>query len=431
MPKVLLSTALLSVTGSLWFLPLTAEDAAMFRGSLAHTGVYDAPGVPKLPSVKWKFQTGGRIISSPAVVNGTVYVGSADGNLYAIDSANGSLKWKFATNGMVTSSPAVSAGIVCFGSFDGSFYAVNAATGQQVWRFDTEGERRFAAKNIHGIQPEGEIMPDFWDFYLSSPAVSDGSVYFGSGDGDVYALDVSSGLVKWKFKTGNVVHASPAIANGTLFIGSFDGSFYALDTVTGKEKWRHKTGEDNVIHNQEGITSSAAVVDGVVYVGCRDSHLYFLDVETGQRIWEMFAGGGWVTNSPAVKDGKVYSGGGSDRQFHALNAKSGAHVFSLDVEGGTFASPAIAGNFLYLATFDNKIRAIDLTTNTLTWKFELNAKPADRAETASPLKPLPFYDDRVASMAKKLQSGVFLSSPVVVGNTIYIGNTDGAVYALQ
>jgi len=346
-----------------------------------------------------------------------------------VDSETGKQKWKFATQGVVASSPAISNGLIYFGSFDGSFYAVDASTGQQKWKFDTEGERRFAAKNIHGIQPENETMPDFWDFYLSSPAVSEGKVYFGSGDGNIYALDAASGDVKWKFKTGNVVHASPAIAKGTLFVGGFDGYFYALDAATGKEKWRHKTGEDNVIHNQEGITSSAAVVDGVVYVGCRDSHLYFLDAETGQRTWEIFAGGGWVSNSPPVKDGKVYTGGGSDRRFHAMNAKTGAELFSLDVAGGTFASPAIAGNFLYLATFDSNLRAIDLTTNTIAWKFELH--PAEAPAPAGTLKLLSFYDDRVAFMAKKLQSGVFLSSPVVVGNTIYIGNTDGALYALK
>ncbi len=51
----------------------------MFRGNLAHTGVYDAAGVPKLTGLKWKFHTGGLIISSPAIANGLVYVGSTDG----------------------------------------------------------------------------------------------------------------------------------------------------------------------------------------------------------------------------------------------------------------------------------------------------------------------------------------------------------------
>ena len=80
----------------------------MFRGDLAHTGVYNAAGVPKFAAVKWKFQTGGRVVSSPAIVAGVAYVGSTDGNLYAVDTATGVQKWKFATKGWVSSSPAVS-----------------------------------------------------------------------------------------------------------------------------------------------------------------------------------------------------------------------------------------------------------------------------------------------------------------------------------
>jgi len=112
-----------------------------------------------------------------------------------------------------------------------------------------------------------------------------GGVFFGSGDGNIYALNAASGVLTWKFKTGDVVHASPAIAGGRLFVGSWDSYFYALDAVTGKEKWRFKTGEDPVIHNQVGIQSSAAVVDGVVYFGCRDSNFYALDAATGEKKW--------------------------------------------------------------------------------------------------------------------------------------------------
>jgi outer membrane protein assembly factor BamB len=220
-----------------------------------------------------------------------------------------------------------------------------------------------------------------------------------------------------------------------VFIGSFDGYFYALDASTGAQKWRYRTGEDPVIHNQEGITSSAAVVDGVVYFGCRDSHLYFLDAETGQRTWEFFAGGGWISNSPAVTKGKVYFGGGSDKRFHALDAKTGADLFSLDVAAGTFASPAITGNILYLATFTSELRAIDLTTHSLVWTFQVPTEGQETAPKASaspsPLKPLLFYDDRVAAMTRKFQSGVHLSSPVVAGGVLYIGNTNGALYALE
>ncbi len=237
----------------------------MFRGNLSHTGVYDAAGVQKFTAVKWKFQTGGRVVSSPAVVAGVAYVGSTDGNLYTIDVASGNLKWKFATKGWVSSSPAVSSGIVYFESYDSNFYAVDATTGQLKWKFQTAGEKHFAGTHIHGMQPQAESMPDPWDFYLSSPSVWNGAVYFGSGDSNIYALDANSGALKWKFKTGDVVHSSPAIADGTLYIGSWDSYLYALDAVTGKEKWRFKTGEDPDLHNHVGIQSSPAVVDGSVF----------------------------------------------------------------------------------------------------------------------------------------------------------------------
>ncbi len=209
----------------------------MFRGNLDHAGVYVAAGVPKLNGIKWRFPTNGYVISSPAVANGVAYAGSTDGNLYALDFETGAQKWKFKTGARVTSSPAVEGGTVYFGSYDGRFYAVDAASGQLKWKFTTLGERRFAAKHLHGSLPEGETMPDPFDCYLSSPMVSAGAVYFGSGDGNVYALDAASGKLNWKFQTGDVVHAAPAIADGTVFVGSWDSYFYAIDAATGKQEW--------------------------------------------------------------------------------------------------------------------------------------------------------------------------------------------------
>jgi eukaryotic-like serine/threonine-protein kinase len=153
-------------------------------------------------------------------------------------------------------------GMVYFESYDGNFYALEAATGQLKWKFQTAGERHYAGTHLHGMQPAAESMPDPWDFFLSSPSVWNGTVYFGSGDSNSYALDANSGALKWEFKTGDVVHSSPAIADGTLFIGSWDSYLYALDAATGREKWRFKTGEDPDLHNHVGIQASLAIADG-------------------------------------------------------------------------------------------------------------------------------------------------------------------------
>jgi len=263
------------------------EDA-MFRGNPQHTGIYQASGPTKLRKIKWRFRTTGPVISSPAAANGMIYVGSTDGNLYAVLLESGRLKWKFDAKSRITSSPAVASGAVYFGAYDGNFYAINASDGNLRWKFSTAGERRFAAKHLHGAAPAAETMPDPFDCYLSSPAVSNGTVYFGSGDGDVYALNAASGALAWKFKTSDVVHASPAIADGTVFIGSWDSYFYAIDATNGNEKWRFKTGDDPDLHNQVGIPSSAAVAYGTVYFGSRDSHVYALDANTGQKKMESY-----------------------------------------------------------------------------------------------------------------------------------------------
>jgi outer membrane protein assembly factor BamB len=109
-----------------------AQDAT-FRANPAHTGVYEAPGASTFHKIKWQFHTRGQILSSPAVAGNTVYFGSNDHHLYALDLESGAEKWKFKTEGRVASSPAVSNGLVYFLSYDSNFYALDAATGARKW----------------------------------------------------------------------------------------------------------------------------------------------------------------------------------------------------------------------------------------------------------------------------------------------------------
>ncbi len=434
-------TMLLCATVSLIFCSAAfAQDAATFRANNAHTGVYDAAGAPSFHKVKWQFHTAGQIYSSPAVAGDTVYVGSNDHNLYAVGLATGTEKWKFKTGGRVASSPSVSGGVVFFLSYDSNFYAVEAATGKLKWKFNTEGERRFAAKHIHGTEPAAELMPDPFDFYLSSAVVADGLVYFGSGDTNIYALDAGSGSLKWKFKTGDVVHSSPAISGGTLFVGSWDTFLYALDAATGKEKWKFKTGEDHEIFNQVGIQASPAVAGGIVYFGCRDSKFYAVDATTGKQLWEYSNKGSWVINSAAIKDGKVYFATSDTGLLRALDAKSGQLLYSIDYNHWPmFSSPAIAGNTLYLGSHQGRLLAVDLASQRPAWFFETDASKRN-APTFTTAKGEPnyeaafadaFYDDIVYGLQKMFTMGPMLSSPAVAGDTVLIGSADGNLYALN
>ena len=415
-----------------------AQDSPMFRNDPAHSGTYYG-GVPQLHKVKWTFHTRGEVVSSPAIVNGTVYIGSNDSNLYAIDAKTGIQKWLFAAKARIPSSPAVADGRVYFGSYDGSFYALDAVTGKLQWTFNNAGERRYAGTHLHGSLPAAETMPDPFDVYLSSPTVWDNAVYFGSGDGNVYSLDAATGSLRWKFKTGDVVHASPAIVDGKLYIGSWDSYFYALDAATGKELWRFKTGEDPDMHNQVGIQSSATVADGTVYFGCRDSKFYALDAATGRQRWAYSNKGSWVITSPVVLENKVYFATSDTALLHILNAQDGTPVAEMHFHWPIFSSPAIAGTTLYLAGQDGKLVAIDLTSQKTIWTFQTEASQKNLASLTKPdgapnyevAFASNFYDDMLAGIARLHTVGTFLSSPVIAGDTLYIGSADGNVYALE
>ena len=412
---------------------------AMFRGNLSHTGVYDSPGVTQFHRVKWTFKTGGWVLSSPAVSEGVVYIGSDDGNVYAINAAAGAAKWKFATEGPIRSSPAVANGTVYFVSYDGNFYAVDAATGKLKWKFATAGERHFEAKGLHGYLPRSQTVPDFWDMFLSSPAVDDAQVYFGSGDGNFYALDALSGQLKWKVATGDVVHGSPALAGGMVYFGSFDSWFYAVDAHTGNLKWRFKTGEDKVNYNQVGLQSSPAVSGGVVYFGGRDSHLYALDAATGSKKWAYDNHGTWIIASPTVHKGMVYAGTSIPGLIRALDATTGQQKFELPARSLVFSSAAIAGDFAYAGAFNGELMAVNLKTGTLAWTFQTPAGKEDALGLSGPdgrtdenrIFLSHYYDDMYRAADKLFSLGSIVSSPAVADGVIYFGSTDKNVYAIE
>ncbi len=410
-----------------------------FRGDAAHAGTYPGEGPRQFHRVKWKFPTGDRIVSSPVYANGTIYFGGDDGNVYAVDAADGRQLWKRTTGGPVAATPAVANGVVYVGSYDGKFYALDARTGAMRWRIATGGERRFEANGLHGMQPKNQTIADPFDVYLSSPVLGGGSVYFGSGDGSVYAVDAATGELKWRFATGDVVHASPAYADGTVFVGSWDSYFYAIDAASGKEKWRFHGGEDPVIHNQVGFQSSPAVVDGVVYTGCRDSNLYAIDAVTGKERWRYNNKGSWVIGSPAVTQGKVIFGTSDSSLYLVVDAVTGKEIARQQGKAYVFASPSVAGNTVYVGVLNGTLEARDLDTGNLLWEYYTEASKrndgwvltADRQFNG----PLLFWSNwrevPIVATARQFSVGSIFSSPLIVDGVVYFGSTDGNLYALE
>lgn len=412
---------------------------SMFRGDVTHSGAYAGVGPRHLKGLRWRFATGDRVVSSPVWNDGVLFFGSDDGNVYAVDAATGLQRWKYTTGGPVPSTPAVAGGLVYVGSYDGKLHALNARTGRAVWKFSTGGERRFEAKGLHGIQPRSQTIADPYDVFLSSPLVVNGTVCFGSGDGNVYALDAASGEVRWKFQTGDVVHASPAFADRAFYFGSWDSFLYAVDAATGQERWRFKGGEDPVMHNQVGFQSSPAVVDGVVYTGCRDSNVYAIDARTGKERWRFNNEMSWVITSPAVVQGKVVFATSDSSLLHVVDAATGKPAFRQPLKAYVFSSPAVAGGVVYLGVLNGTLEARDLDTGDLLWDFqtELSRQNRDWVLTAdrkfnTPMIYLSGWREApIVGADRQFGVGAIFSSPLIVNGVVYFGSTDGYMYALE
>lgn len=171
-------------------------------------------------TLEWTFETGIEVESSPTVVDGTVYAGSSDHTVYAIDAEDGSAKWRFETGDSVRSSPTVSHGTVYIGTGDG-IYASDAAG---------------TVKTVTEIEAAGN----------SSPTIVDGTVYVGSGHG-LLAIDagVEGSSVDSRVEQGALGHhdtwaseasvdddSDPASGSGILAaLAGLGGAYYAMSLV--------------------------------------------------------------------------------------------------------------------------------------------------------------------------------------------------------
>jgi eukaryotic-like serine/threonine-protein kinase len=175
---------------------------------------------------KWRFNTKGEIWSTPVVSDGVVYVGSADHNLYAIDTESGNEIWRFETEAAVMSTPLVDNGTVYIGGCDRKFYALKAAT----------GEERLAARS--GASPitrdYDSVFEGAKNWFWTQALAYNGDIWVGNLDHKIYVLNAENVAeeVHDAYKTGGMVYSPPVALNGVVAVGSQDGKIYAINPDT-------------------------------------------------------------------------------------------------------------------------------------------------------------------------------------------------------
>jgi outer membrane protein assembly factor BamB len=194
--------------------PADGKAWPMAGGAPERAGLAGPPVRPPLRPA-WTFRIGDRVLSSAAIRDGRVFVGSDAGTLVCLEADSGRLLWEIPAGGPVRSSPAAADGLVYAGSDDGTFTAIDAETGRPKWTFACGGP----------VQ--------------ASPAVVGGAVLFGAHDHHVYALDRETGRKLWSFRMRDFsVQAPPVVHGERVFVGQWQDWVWALDLKTGRDLWR-------------------------------------------------------------------------------------------------------------------------------------------------------------------------------------------------
>lgn len=299
--------------------------------------------------------------------------------------------------------PVVAGGMVYFGAGDGNVYALNAGTGTFIWKASGYG-----------------------------PAVAAGAVYVMGSDFSLDALNAKTGTQVWSYNI-QIPAEAPVVSGGTVYVTAETVAGYdsfALNASTGFLYWR------SFIWSNPGL-GSPAVAGGVLYVGASggSSGPDLLAVSYGSVLWQYPIG---VTSSPAVVNGVVYAGS-TDDNIYALDENTGTLLWKYSTAGSVNSSPAVADGVVYAGSEDGSVYALNATTGALMWKHSIGyfaASPAVANGVVYVVSgkgndyPVNALDAKTGALLWKYAlTGRQPSDPIVVNGMVYFGGADGYLYA--
>jgi outer membrane protein assembly factor BamB len=346
--------------------PENNHPSTMFRNTLHNQGSSTSVA-PERGKVKWDIDTGKlEIDSSPTVGWGKIFITGTNG-FYALDQETGEVLWsKLSIKGM--SSPALFDGKVLVGAADGRVYCLDAENGNVVWKT--------------------MVQPNPWrQSITSSPKVWQHQVFIGTfnetgGNASVVSLDIETGSIIWEYDTASVYASSPAIQDGVLYIGmagravdngmSFDAPYgllalsaanrTALSATNGSILWMFDT--------DERVMSSPVVDNENIFFTSWDGNLYSVRTD-GTLDWKKQIGES--TSSPAISNDVLYVGTGLLGQNGSLLAyqSDGTLLWEYKVEGPIQSSPVVADGKVYFSTneLEGQIYCLDATEGSLIWSY--------------------------------------------------------------
>jgi len=311
------------------------------------TGPIKSDGIKAL----WKFKCEDEIRGTPAIHQGSLFIGSYDNNLYSLEAADGKFQWKYPTDGGIVSRPVVVDGNIFFGSEDKRLHVVSSRSGKVVWTYYTDGPVR------------------------SSPSIAEGHVFFGSDDSCLHAVNINTGRMAWRFESADAIRSTPFVMSEMVYFGNESGDYYAVN-FRGEMKWRFRS--------KRAVTASTVGTGQTIYFTSVDGTLYALDPRNGWVIWRFRLGKSSIS-TPCIADDLVVVGS-ADGFIYAVESRNSKEAWRFRTEHQVNGSPVLYKDSIYCGSVDGSLYCLEYRTGRLRWKFG-----TEGAITGTPL----VYDDVV------------------------------------
>ncbi len=319
-------------------------------------------------SIKWTFATGGKVISSPVLLNGIIYVGSLDGNFYALNSETGTEIWRFESGNQIRTIPVMyNNEIICFES------------GNTLFAIDFKGNQLWTTQLYDGTVINEH---DQWDCFRSSPTLNDTVVYIGSELGKVLGINIKTGEIVFSVQTPQAnatIETTPLIYKNKIFVGDWLGVFSVFDLTTGDLTWQYDTKEDNTYDWVNAIVSKPLIYNNTIYFGGRNCNLYAFNPDTGEKKWMYHSPEDkWLFGGPVVNDNVLYVGSSYQEKLYAFNPDQPELLWQTFVGGLNYGDPSVTNDYVVIGTGGTNstglgtLSVLDKTTHKLVAKLKLN-----------------------------------------------------------
>jgi len=278
------------------------------------------------------------------------------------------IKWTFETRAPIHGSPVESEQSIYFGSGDHNIYSIAKASGNMEWRYTTEGP------------------------IYSTPFITGDKLFSTSLDGNLYALNKLNGELLWKFQAEkdkqtdiwDYHNGSPLVDKEMVYYGNGSGIFYAINKDNGEKIWEYQT--NGIIHTRPVIDKEN------IYFGNYEGVLYALNKETGEEVWTFKTIGqkyfpkGAIQQGPTIHNNVLYFGS-RDFNIYALNAETGTGMWNMYETGSwVIATPTIKDSLLLFGTSDtHHFYAMDARNGVVKWKKKININVFGQCETGENL----------------------------------------------